>query len=80
MGAAGSIAQLEFVGAQPEAAVINLFESDGIVLLGSQVLALSPMPVYILPIEAGTYLLGVEVVWSEGNATYFFRLIVSGEN
>ena len=80
VGAAGSIAQLEFVGAQPEAAVINLFESDGIVLIGSQVLALSPMPVYILPIEAGTYLLGVEVVWSEGNATYFFRLIVSGEN
>jgi hypothetical protein len=79
VGAAGSIAQLQFGGAQPESVIVNLFESDGIVLLGSQVLSLSPIPVYILPIEAGTYILGVEVVWSEGYATYFFRLVVSGE-
>ncbi len=80
VGAAGSIAQLEFVGAQPEAVVVNLFEPDGVVLIGSQVLPLSPIPVYILPIEAGTYVLSVEVIWLEGNATYFFRLVVSGEN
>ncbi|MFQ3536521.1 MAG: hypothetical protein SNJ58_11650 [Aggregatilineales bacterium] len=80
VSAAGSIAQLEFVGAQPEAVVVNLFESDGVVLIGSQVLPLSPIPVYILPIEAGTYVLSVEVIWLEGNATYFFRLVVSGEN
>lgn len=79
VGAAGSIAQLQFGGAQPEVVTVNLFESDGVVLLGSQVLSLSPIPVYILPIEAGTYILGVEVVWSEGFATYFFRLVVSGE-
>jgi len=79
VGAAGSIAQLQFGGAQPESVIVNLFESDGIVLLGSQVLSLSPIPVYILPIEAGTYILGVEVVWSEGFATYFFRMVVSGE-
>jgi hypothetical protein len=79
VGAAGSIAQLQFGGVQPQAVTVNLFASDGIVLISSQGLSLSPIPVYILPIEAGTYILGVEVVWSEGFATYFFRMIVSGE-
>lgn len=80
VGAPGSITQLQFGGVQPATVVINLFESNGIDLIGSQVLLLSPIPVYILPIEAGSYVLGVEVVWAEGNATYFFRLVVGGEN
>ncbi|MDL1923327.1 hypothetical protein FBQ95_12030 [Chloroflexi bacterium CFX3] len=80
VGAPGSITQLQFGGVQPAAVVVNLFESNGIDLIGSQVLSLNPIPVYILPIEAGSYVLGVEVVWAEGNATYFFRLVVGGEN
>lgn len=79
VGAAGSIAQLQF-SLQPATVVVNLFEADGVTLLGSQGLSLSPIPVYILPIQAGTYILGVEVTWSEGFATYFFRLLVSGGN
>lgn len=80
VGAAGSIAQLEFAGAQPESVVVNLFEADGITLISSQSLSLRPTPVYILPIEAGVYTLGIEVIWQEGNATYFFRLLVGGED
>ncbi len=80
VGAPGSITQLQFGGVQPAAVVVNLFASNGIDLIGSQGLSLSPIPVYILPIEAGSYVLGVEVVWAEGNATYFFRLVVGGEN
>jgi hypothetical protein len=80
VGAAGSISQLEFVGTQPESVVVNLFEADGITLISSQSLSLRPIPVYILPIEAGVYTLGIEVIWQEGNATYFFRLLVGGED
>jgi hypothetical protein len=79
IGAAGSIAQLQFGGVRPEAVAVNLFESDGVTLISSQILSPSPIPVYILPAEAGTYILSVEVIWSKGFATYFFRLIVSGE-
>ncbi|PJF36689.1 MAG: hypothetical protein CUN49_04135 [Candidatus Thermofonsia Clade 1 bacterium] len=77
VGAAGSITQLQFNGVQPESVTANLFEADGVALLGSQALPLRPLPVYILPIEPGTYILGIEVAWPEGFATYFFRLVVS---
>jgi hypothetical protein len=76
IAAASAVAQISFEGPQPTSVLTSLFSGDGVTLQSTQRLPADNVVLYTMPVLPGTYVVAIEVIWSGGNATYFFRLSV----
>ncbi len=74
--APGTVAQINFKGPRPASVSANLFNNDGITLLNKQALAPDNLVLYTLPTATASYVLSVEIVYSGGKASYFYRLTI----
>ncbi len=74
--APGDVAQVSFKGPRPLAVTVTIASSDGTAVLNKQNLRPDNLMLYTLPSTGGNYVLAVEVAWSTGKSTYYYRLTV----
>jgi hypothetical protein len=76
--APGTVVQVIFRGPRPISVLASLLSANGESLLNILRLPADNVTLYNLPTASGTYLLGIEVTFPGGSATYFFRVALAG--
>jgi hypothetical protein len=76
--AAGEVVQIQFLGERPAKVVVDLRSADGTTSLNEQEFPGDAVLFYVMPAQAGSFVLAVKASYDNSTATYFYRLTIGG--